>query len=212
MDRMDSTGYYDQNRDQLFRQYHGYDPAVVHRAWAPAHLCARKPGFACDIGAGTGRDANWLAGQGWRVTAVEPSLLRELGQERSHALVTWLEDSLPGLPRLCALGRRFDLILLRSVWMHVPPRCREQAFRVLSGLLAPSGLLVISLRHGSDEAENRSRGFHPVSAGELIDLAQGRAVTLRDQCDHADRSRSHIHWQWLLFEESGKGAGSPRIA
>ncbi len=67
---LSSTSYCNHNRDALFEQYHAYDPEVVHRAWAPKHLKGRKPGFACDIGAGAGRDANWLAGQGWEVLAV----------------------------------------------------------------------------------------------------------------------------------------------
>ncbi len=198
---MSSTSYYNQNRDALFEQYHAYEPAVVHRAWATEHLQGKKPGFACDIGAGTGRDANWLAEQGWEVLAVEPSKLREKGEEHSHPKVAWLDDTLPELKRLRALGRCFDLILLRSVWMHVPERGREQAFRTLSDLLNPAGLLVISLRHGSDEAENRARGFHPISAGELIDYAHAPtpAITLKAQYEHPDRRRSHIRWEWLVF-------------
>lgn len=198
---MSSTSYYNQNRDKLFDQYHAYDPAVVHRAWAPKHLDGRKPGFACDIGAGTGRDANWLAGQGWEVLAVEPSKFREKGQEESLPRVAWLDDALPDLKKLRALGRRFDLILLRSVWMHVPASKQERAFRILSELLNPSGLLVISLRHGSDEAENKARGFHPISAEKLINFARDRAISLQGKYEHPDRSRNHIQWEWLVMEK-----------
>lgn len=205
---MSSTSYYNQNRDALFEQYHAYDPEVVHRAWAPEHLKGRKPGFACDIGAGTGRDANWLAGQGWEVLAVEPSDLREPGEEKSNSRVTWLDDTLPDLQKLRALGRRFDLILLRSVWMHVPVSRQERAFRILTELLNPSGLLVISLRHGRDEEENRARGFHPASADELIQYARNRAISLRGRYEHPDRSRDHVHWEWLVFEMPDDGTGN----
>ena len=196
---MSSTSYYNQNRDELFEKYHAYDPAVVHRAWAPQHLEGKKTGFACDIGAGTGRDANWLAEQGWEVLAVEPSKLRESGEQHSHPRVAWLDDALPDLKRLRALGRRFDLILLRSVWMHVPRSKRERAFRILSELLNPSGLLVISLRHGSDEQENRDRGFQPVSVDELLGYARTRAIRLKGQYSHPDRARSHVQWEWAVW-------------
>ena len=205
---MSSTSYYNQNRDELFEKYHAYDPAVVHRAWAPQHLEGKKPGFACDIGAGTGRDANWLAERGWEVLAVEPSKLRESGEQHSHPRVAWLDDALPDLKRLRALGRRFDLILLRSVWMHVPESKRERAFRILSELLNPSGLFVISLRHGSDEQENLDRGFHPVSADKLIEYAKSRAISLKYQHSHPDRSRNHIRWEWLVFAMPDDGTGS----
>ena len=205
---MSSTAYYDQNRDAVFAQYHACDPEVVHRAWAPKHLAGRTPGFACDIGAGTGRDANWLAGQGWEALAVEPSKLREQGEKKAHPRVAWLYDSLPDLRKLRALGRRFDLILLRSVWMHVPRSGQERAFRILTELLNPSGLLVISLRHGRDEEENRSRGFHPINSGELIRYARDRAISLRGRYEHPDRSRDHVHWEWLVFEMPDDGAGN----
>ena len=52
--------------------------------------------------------------------------------------------------------------------MHVAPKGRERAFRILSELLGPSGLLVITLRLGGDSAENAARGFHGTSAEELI--------------------------------------------
>ena len=46
--------------------------------------------------------------------------MRELAIPKSHPNVTWLDDSLPELSRLRALGHRFDLVLLSAVWMHVP--------------------------------------------------------------------------------------------
>ncbi len=205
---LSSTSYYNQNRDALFAQYHAYDPEFVHRAWAPEHLKGRTQGFACDIGAGTGRDANWLAEQGWEVLAVEPSELRLLGEAQSNARVTWLEDKLPDLKKVRALGRRFDLILLRSVWMHVPKASQERAFRIMAELLNPGGLLVISLRHGRDEDENRSRGFHPISADELLRYARDRAISLRGRYKHPDRSKSHIDWEWLVFEMPDDGTGN----
>ena len=167
---MISTTYYDRNSDAVLAQYDSLDPAGIHAAWAPAHL-REEPGFACDIGAGSGRDANWLAAKGWEVVAVEPSAVREQAAARSHPRVVWMNDALPDLRNLRALGRRFDLILLSAVWMHVAPKGRERAFRVLSELLGPSGLLVITLRRGGDAAENAARGFYDTSADELIGYA-----------------------------------------
>ena len=96
--------------------------------------------------------------------------------------------------------------MLRSVWIHVPRSKQERAFRILTELLNPSGLQVISLRHGRDESENGSRGFHPISADELIHFARDRAISLRGRNEHPDRSRNHIHWEWLVF---GMPAGRP---
>ncbi len=204
---MNSTNYYDLNPDTLFAQYDGVDAADVHADWASAHL-REEPGFACDIGAGSGRDANWLAARGWEVVAVEPSTLRNLAAERSHPRVVWMDDALPDLRVLRALGRRFNLILLSAVWMHVAQNVRERAFRILSELLNPSGLLVITLRRGGDATENAARGFHDTSAEELIGFANRRAIALRSHSTQPDLTRPAINWETLVFSMPDDGTGS----
>ena len=202
-----STAYYDQNADALIAKYDALNADEVHRAWAPRHL-QEEPGFACDIGAGSGRDANWLAEQGWEVVAVEPSAMRDKAAEESHPRVTWLDDALPSLKSLRALGRRFDLILLSAVWMHVAPQERERAFRILSELLNPSGILVVTLRKGQDEDENVARGFHATSADELIGYANQRAVAFKSRFEADDLTRPDVRWQALVFEMPDDGTGS----
>ena len=205
---MHSTRFYDKNANQLSDKYNSLDAEVVHRAWLKDHLPSTA-GLACDIGAGSGRDANWLASQGWDVIAVEPSCeMRKLAQDRSHANVTWLDDALPGLEKLRRLGHRFDLILVSAVWMHVAPMKRERAFRIISELLKPSGVLVITLRHGRDEAENRERAFHEVSADELLEFAKRRALAVTGRGMAKDQSRSHVNWETLIFSMPDDGTGS----
>ena len=101
---------------------------------------------------------------------MEPSTLRDRATRDSHQRVVWMNDALPDLRTLRGLGRRFDLILLSAVWMHVAPKGRERAFRILSELLGPSGLLVITLRRSGDAAENAARGFHDTSVDEEIEI------------------------------------------
>ena len=203
---MDSTTWYNQNTATLINSYDALDVGQVHE-WATRHL-REEPGFACDIGAGSGRDANWLAEQGWEVVAVEPSNMRELAQRNTHQRVTWLDDSLPGLKALRELGRKFDLILLSAVWMHVAPATRERAFRILVELLNPAGVLVITLRQGADENENRRRGFHAVSGEELIKYANRRAIAVTERTYHPDLQRSHVNWETLVFAMPDDGTGS----
>ena len=196
---MGGSNQYDTEAQKLAAIYDQVAAEMVHGSWF-ANDVKHTPGFACDIGAGSGRDANWLAAQGWDVIAVEPSSgMREQAMPKSHPSVTWLDDSLPELSRLRALGHRFDLVLLSAVWQHVPPGQRERAFRILTELLKPGGTLVITLRHGSDEQENRERGFHPVSAAELAVFAQRRAVVMRDPVTQPDQTRAHVQWETVVF-------------
>jgi len=201
--------YYKKHAARLSKEYNSLDPERVHASWR--HLLPVKPGLACDIGAGSGRDANWLATMGWDVVAVEPCReLREEGQRHSHSSVTWIDDSLPELARLRAVGYRFDLILISAVWMHLPATQRERAFRIISELLAAGGKLVITLRHGSDEEENKARGFHAVSVEELQSFARQRALAIvhHDVGDTDAMGRDNVSWETICFELPDDGTGS----
>lgn len=204
---MTGITYYDRNCDAVFETYNSLNPTQIHQGWAPA-LLPPKPGFACDIGAGSGRDANWLADKSWEVVAVEPSAMREKAVRDSHDRVVWMNDSLPDLRQLRALGRRFDLILLSGVWMHLAPKRRKRAFRILSELLGPAGLLVITLRHGGDPARNAARGLYDTSADELIGYANRRAIALRSRTTQPDVRRGNITWETLVFAMPDDGTGS----
>lgn len=209
MDGIDSLpDFYTQHAHQLFELYRKLDAVTVHRQWLE-HL-PENPGLACDLGAGSGRDASWLAEQGWDVVAVEPSSgLRKLAEVNSHVSVTWLDDKLPELKKLRTIGYRFNLILISAVWMHLPPTQRERAFRIVTELLAPGGILVISLRHGQDEADNNQRGFYPVSAEELEGLASKRAIAVLDLYQREDlQGRDSVRWETLALQLPDDGTGS----
>src|SRR5262249_62188734 len=81
-----------------------------------------------DIGAGTGRDAAWLAAKGHEVVAIEPSnAMRRHGQQlhqRDH--IRWVDDRLPSLATTLRLGLAADIILLSGVWQHLPPADRPR--------------------------------------------------------------------------------------
>ena len=185
----------------MFEQYSAYKPEELHNIWAKDLLKNRNPGTACDIGAGSGRDANWLAEKGWEVVAVEPSALRARAREASHSRVSWIDDALPNLRQLRSLGHRFDLILMNAVWQHVRISQRERVFRILCELLNPAGLLIFSLRLGEDESENLAREFQAVSSEELIQLGNQHAVGHRKQyLKQQDGAKKHVKWDWQIFE------------
>lgn len=205
--------YYNNNADQLFHRYESLQPEQVHERWLS--LLSTQAGQACDIGAGSGRDARWLAAQGWDVVAVEPSHLRELAAGTAEAQkpvtglsktgsITWLDDSLPELKKLRALDQRFDLILMSAVWMHLPASQHQRAMRIVSELLAPGGLLVISLRQGPDD----NKRFYSVCADDVIALAHERALVNKHQSRGPDSVRPEIEWDVLVFQLPDDGTGS----
>lgn len=206
--------YYTEHAYKLYQQYQSADPERIHAPWQQ-HL-PTSPGLACDIGAGSGRDAYWLASQGWEVMAVEPNkALRELAQSNkvpsNTGAVTWIDDKLPELQHMRLAGHRFNLILISAVWMHLNPTQAARAMRIISELLAPGGVLLISLRHNQTEdaaKERELRGFCEVNTNEVEALAKQRAlVALPPTLNVPDTSRPELSWDYLTFKLLDDGTG-----
>ncbi len=187
-----SISHYDQNAEQLVSQYESLTFEHVH----PALLDMLPPSGATvlDVGAGSGRDAAWLASKGYDVVAVEPSdAMRTLARRRHPSpRIHWLADSLPDLAQVRRLGFTFDLILLSAVWMHVPPASRQRALRKLATLLSPNGRIAISLRIGQPDTD---RAMYEVTLPELTAMAQQFGLRLVRADDSPDRlGRPGISW------------------
>jgi 2-polyprenyl-3-methyl-5-hydroxy-6-metoxy-1,4-benzoquinol methylase len=157
------------------------------------------PAMAVDVGAGAGRDAAALARRGYQVVAVEPVReLREVAQRLdSNEDISWVQDSLPELSRVRGT---FELALLSAVWMHLPPTMRGQAMARLAALLAPAGLLVISLRRGDPP---KDRVMFDVPAEDVArdgERAGLRFVRLVEE--GADRlGRAGVWWQTIALHK-----------
>lgn len=195
--RVPGTAGYGETAAALARQYESVAFEDVHRDLLP--LLPAPPARAVDIGAGTGRDAAALAARGYQVTAVEPTPeLREVAQ-RLHpgTAIRWIDDALPGLERLQSLGERFDLVLLSAVWMHLDPQERAHGMARLAALLAPGGVLSLSLRHGPVPAGRR---MFDVTAMETQALAGGHGlVTVHDSSAPALLNGPEVWWSRLVF-------------
>lgn len=162
------------------------------RAWLPA-----TPGAVLDVGAGAGRNAEWLVGQGCAVTAVEPvAALRAAGRERCGA-ARWIDDR---LPHLSAIEGRFDLILLSAVWQHLDAPDRGVAVPRLTELLAPGGVLILSMRHGRGGA---GRAVFSCRPEETIEQAEAVGLTLRRRTEapsvQPENAANGVNWTWLVL-------------
>ena len=200
--RISSTAYYDRHATELADAYESISFERAHPELVTL-LSSGPPIRVLDVGAGSGRDAAWMAGRGHAVTAVEPSAnMREIGQ-RLHGdpRIVWANDSLPLLSRLG--GEQYDLIALSAVWMHIPPRNRAASMQRLSTLLGPHGSIYFTLRLGPAD---RGRSIHGVSFQEIEALANKHKLKARILGESPDLlSRSAIRWQRvMLVREPGQ--------
>jgi 2-polyprenyl-3-methyl-5-hydroxy-6-metoxy-1,4-benzoquinol methylase len=161
-----------------------------------------SPGRVLDVGAGTGRDAAWLAARGWDVIAVEPvAQFREAGARLHPApSIEWVNDSLPHLSHVLNRQHWFSLVLLTAVWQHVLPEDRSMALRNLKSLLSPSGRLIMSLRHGPGSP---ARECFPATEAETRCLARECGLeTVGSQSAPSVQSWNRsagVSWTWLVF-------------
>ena len=191
---------YDRDAAALAEQYESLSFEVIHAALLGC--LPASPGVVLDVGAGSGRDAAWFAGQGFEVVAVEPSAAMRAEAARRHAqpAIRWIADALPELASVSRSGMSCDFVLLAGVWMHVAPEDRPRAFAKLAALLAPGGRLAFTLRQGPTPP---GRVFHPVSAEELDALALSHHLARILRADDDDAlGRPGVRWSTVVFHRA----------
>jgi SAM-dependent methyltransferase len=136
----DAESYWEDRYRASERVWSGAPNVVLTRA-----VAALTPGTALDLGCAEGADAIWLAGNGWRVTAVDVSataLERGAGQAASAGVadqITWQKHDLSAT---FPTGR-YDLVSVQ--FLHSPSLewPREAILRQAAAAVAPGGVLLI---------------------------------------------------------------------
>ncbi|MFD5522390.1 class I SAM-dependent methyltransferase [Streptomyces sp. NPDC127066] len=189
--------YYVENAGLLSQRYGSVSFEAVHGK--VLDLLPPTPAVALDVGAGTGRDAAALARRGYQVVAVEPTReMREVARRLYPGEgISWVEDFLPELPQV---EGAFDLALLSAVWMHLLSAERGRAMERLAALLAPGGLLVISLRRGDPPSD---RVMFDVPAEDVVRDAERAGLRLvRLVEERTDRlGRAEVWWQTVALRK-----------
>jgi 2-polyprenyl-3-methyl-5-hydroxy-6-metoxy-1,4-benzoquinol methylase len=124
------------------------------------------PGRAVDLACGEGRNAVWLAEQGWRVTGVDFSSVGLAKARRFAGLwgveVTWVDSA---VQEWTPPSEGFDLVAM--LYLQLPQPERTAALEVAVSAVAPGGTLLV-VAHDED---NLTRGFGgPPSADVLYSV------------------------------------------
>jgi len=112
-----------------------------------------RPGRALDLACGEGRNAVWLARQGWQVTGVDFSAVAlEKARRLAEANGVKAEWVVADLLEYRSEGRAFDLVLL--FYLQVPESQRHEIVRAAADAVAPGGTFLLvahdrsNLEHG----------------------------------------------------------------
>jgi SAM-dependent methyltransferase len=206
--RTDPISIYGENAEALAERYEAVSSEAMLAPVLAALPLPAAGRMALDIGAGTGRDAAWLAGLGYQVVAAEPAAgMRRVAATRHGDIgIRWLDDALPALDRTHALSLSFDIILLSAVWQHILPADRGRAFRKIATLLKPGATLIMTLRNGPAPAEME---MHSTSTTEIEGFARTcglevlRVVPVPDQGRRPD-----IIWDLMAMRMPDDGTGA----
>lgn len=130
-------------------RYSGSDlvwPTSPNR-WVVAQLEGHIPGDALDLGCGEGRNAMWLAEQGWAVTAVDfaENALAKARQEAAAVLapadaerISWVQGDVLTYEMPTSA---YDLVL--STYVHLPDYEGREMLRNCVRALRPGGTLLV---------------------------------------------------------------------
>ncbi|MGF1431692.1 class I SAM-dependent methyltransferase [Kitasatospora sp. LaBMicrA B282] len=157
---------------------------VAPNRWVVRETADLPPGRALDLAAGEGRNGSWLAGRGWRVTAVDFSAValeraRRLAEAAATAdrLTLVHADVLTYRPEPAG----FDLVLI--AYLQLPAAQRATALHHAADALAPGGTLLVvghdtsNLTDGTGGPQDARVLFTPDDV--LADLADRGLGTVR---------------------------------
>ena len=161
--------------------------AFPHNQFLAERIKGRKPGKALDIGIGEGRNALFLATQGWEVTGFDISdvgvkLAQEAAQKKGLKLEAVVEDA----DRFDYGKQRWDLVV--GMYMHaVITRNAEKIMEALK----PGGILVVEGFHRDLNRRGVQGEYFGYQSNELLKaFARLRVLYYEDTIAAADWERS----------------------
>jgi SAM-dependent methyltransferase len=198
-----TLGTYCKRVSEFVAQYESLAFDSIHRDWLK--FLPPIPGFLLDVGAGSGRDAAWFAARGWEVVAVEPvaEMIARAREIHPSAHIQWIQDKLPQLEITIKQGLSFDVVLASAVLMHLNSDDRARAFRKLSALVKPGGILVISVRQGEFSDERAAYGC---TVAEIESLARQHCLAVKSITQSEDAlERTDVKWFTAVLQMPDDG-------
>ena len=178
------------------------------RSILPARPDGRTPYDAIDLGCGSGRDAFWLADQGFQVVGVDASIemLRHAWDKKTNlSYTTYIEDQLPALARVKQRGEGYNFFLMSAVWMHLNSAERKKMIKTMNELAREGATAYISLRQGPSPADRPMFETPVEEVQDLVAGVKGRTIILPQKPD--EQGRQGVSWDYVGVQfSSGRKA------
>jgi SAM-dependent methyltransferase len=141
--------------------------------WVEQELTGAAPGRALDLACGEGRNARWLAVQGWQVTAADfsPVAIDKARELDVHRLVNWQVADATAY----ATSEAFDLALM--CYLQLATAERRLAVRAAAAALATGGVLLVIAHDSRNLIEGTGGPQYPHVLYTADDIAGDLAGT-----------------------------------
>jgi 2-polyprenyl-3-methyl-5-hydroxy-6-metoxy-1,4-benzoquinol methylase len=141
-----------------------------------------RPGPTADIGCGCGcgRDAAWLAANGFTAVGYDPSAALLAHARAAHPGVTFEQAALPELDGIA--DGTFDNVLCETVIMHLGREEIAPSVRRMLAILKPDGVLALSWRvEQTDRRDERGRLYSAFDPALVLRALSGATVLLDEE-------------------------------
>lgn len=163
-----------------------------------------KPGYAIDIGCGTGTNVITLARAGWKVTGVDfaPRAIK-LARQKAEKAGVQAEFFVKDATNIKGIRGPFDLALDLGCFHGIPQAGRARYLEQLDRILAPDGFWLmygfLKADPGSDET-----GLAAWDIDQILTFLA--LVWRRDGFDKRERSSA-----WFLFQKQAEQPAGVRV-
>lgn len=196
---------YEKQAEGYAAMYDGADMGMLHR------LLVRylpEKGRVLEIGCGSGRDAAFLVGRGFDVTATDAAAAMLTVAARRHPELAGRlhQIAFPFPPNSILAARSFDAVIAIAAVMHMSDQDLFEGATQIRDLLADDGILVLSLAQGraglSRDRDAKGRLFierPPEELQLLFERLGFRLITRQQTSDALERS---LRWHTLVLQRA----------
>ncbi len=181
-----------------------YEALVPQRLYDLAKVYFKFAGETFDVGAGTGRDSEWLNEMGYPCSAVEP--VQEFVNicKARKKIQKVVQDELPGLKKIGNTSA--DNVFCSTVLMHLPNNELLSSVYRLVEILKDEGVLLLSWRNSTNDSEHEGdRLFSHYSGLQICDiLVSFGCEILYYRHEYSDVTRTEIPFYIIVARKKAK--------